>query len=311
MEGMHAVAAMASADLRRDRLTGTTTLVVAPWTTAKAADPSPLGLEMPSGSNPCPFCPEQLDDASLRADDVTASVAGAGHRPWAAVAMRNRWPHTLDSSAAEVVVLSRDHESHLATMHHDDAVLALGLLVKRAEAQRARGCHPLVFVNYGVNAGASQPHPHGQVIGLPAPDPLSAAEAPALVRGSCVLCEPVGGARLVARLPGVAVVTPEAPVVDYDQVVLLEGHAMLDLDALARGVVAALRALWSVTGPVAYNLVFHLDGHAHVHVTPRTVRHSAYGLAGIQICYVEPAQATARLAAAAQARADDVRSSAA
>ncbi len=304
-----------AADLRKDPLTGSTSIVVPVWDVEKAANPAPVPLEMPLGSTPCPFCPEQMADPVTSAGEETARAGGgAPSRPWSAMALRNRWPNTTDPEAAEVVVLSDVHGAHLLDMALDDAETALRLVVERAEVQRRRGLYPLVFVNHGVNAGSSQPHPHGQVLGLSRPDPLATHEAPALTGGRCVLCEPVPAERVVARLEGVSIVMPDAPTVDYEQRVVLETHHLdthhLDtrhLDshggawprALGAGIGVALRALWTVTGPVAYNLLFHLDRHPHVHVTPRSARHSGYELAGIAACYVDPSSATTRLAEAA------------
>ncbi len=304
-----------AADLRKDPLTASTSIVVPVWDVEKAANPAPVPLEMPLGSTPCPFCPEQMADPVTSAGEETARAGGgAPSRPWSAMALRNRWPNTTDPEAAEVVVLSDVHGAHLLDMALDDAETALRLVVERAEVQRRRGLYPLVFVNHGVNAGSSQPHPHGQVLGLSRPDPLATHEAPALTGGRCVLCEPVPAERVVARLEGVSIVMPDAPTVDYEQRVVLETHHLdtrhLDtrhLDshggawprALGAGIGVALRALWTVTGPVAYNLLFHLDRHPHVHVTPRSARHSGYELAGIAACYVDPSSATTRLAEAA------------
>ena len=301
-----------SADVRTDPLTGATSLVVPRWDVAKAANPAAVPLEMPPGSTPCPFCPEQMADPSTRAGEETARAGGdGGTRAWSAMSLRNRWPNTTDPDAAEVVLLTDAHDRHLLDLPLDDAEVAVALLGERAEAQRWRGLHPLVFVNHGLNAGSSQPHPHGQVLGLQVRDPLAVREVPALAPGRCVLCAPVRDGALVAQLDGVAIAMPVAPTVDYEQVVVLDERETSDPRAVARGIGVALRALWSVTGPVAYNLLFHLDGHVHVHVAPRAARHSGYELAGIGTCYVDPDEATERLARAARAETDATRSDAA
>ncbi len=289
-----------SADLRHDPLTRSTSLVAPSWETPKPAGPSVLPLELPAGSRPCPFCPEQMDDPRRRAGEETARRPGGRRHPaWSALALRNRWPHTRDPRAAEVVVLSDLHDTHLGAMPLAEAAAALDLVLERSRVAEAEGAHPLVFLNHGTNAGASQPHPHAQVVGLPEPDPLSSREAPALDGGGCVLCEPAAPERLVARTRAAAVVTPVAPTIDFEQLVVLEEHARTSPDALAHALSLALGALYRVTGPVAYNLLFHLGAHPHVHVAPRIARHSGYELAGIHTCYVDPAEATARLAAAA------------
>ena len=287
-----------SADLRRDPLTGSTSLVVPRWGTAKAADPTPLALEMPIGSTPCPFCPSRLADPFHPSGVETSRAGGSADGGWSALALQNRWPHTAAPDAAEVVVLSSDHDAHLGMMSLDDASEAIGLMLDRAEGQRRAGRDPLLFVNHGVNAGSSQPHPHGQVIGLPMPDPLRLGEAAALVPGSCVLCERVEDERFIARLAGATVISPVAPAIDYEQLVVQTGHRPADARCLAEGIGTALRALGRVIGPVAYNLLIHVDAHPHVHVTPRTARHSGYGQAGIHTCYIDPAEANRRLARA-------------
>ncbi|MDA8290798.1 MAG: hypothetical protein M0Z33_03835 [Actinomycetota bacterium] len=289
------------ADLRNDRLTGATSLVVPPWSTAKAANPAVVALELPVGTVPCPFCPVAIDDGTHSAGEETGRVPGGARHPlWSSVSLRNRWPQTVAVDAAEVVVLSDVHDAHLGDLDLDEASAAMGLLLRRAESQRRAGRFPLVFVNHGVNAGSSQPHPHGQVVGLPEADPGSRREAEALGAGSCVLCEELPGELTVARVPGATVVVPEAPTVDYDQTVVLDGHGPATARAVAHGVQAALRALYAVTGPVAYNLVVHESGHAHVHVVPRTGWHSGYELAGVHTCYVDPAVAAERLRAASE-----------
>jgi len=82
------------------------------------------------------------------------------------------------------------------------------LMLDRGEVQRRAGRDPLLFVNHGVNAGSSQPHPHGQVIGLPMPDPLRLGESAALLRGAASCAS---GLRTSVSSPGLPAPRSSAP----------------------------------------------------------------------------------------------------
>jgi UDPglucose--hexose-1-phosphate uridylyltransferase len=250
-------------------------------------------LRLPVGTQPCPFCP----GGSPGRDPVELVADGDGS--WTSQSFVNRWPASTLPEDHEVVVLSPRHDTHLATMGDQERIAFFSLLSRRAAAMRGRGRYPLVTLNHGRAAGASQPHPHAQILGLPRPSPAETVEGPALAAPSCVLCSVPPLERSVASSPPAAVVVPEAGDGDFDLIVIAAEHGgPFDARFAAWGVHLALNAIYGAIGAVAYNLLVHFDGHPHVHVTPRVGWKHGWELAGVESCMYLPERQASLLRAA-------------
>lgn len=161
-------------EVRQDPLTGDTVVLV---TERPFERRPPLGAG--PGPEECPFCPgHEAHTCPTIADrrDPTGWVARAfaNRRPVLVVeeplAERVDGPYAAVSGtgAHEVVVEAPEHAPlhHLPQQRSEDA-----LHLAAARARDLRGDTRLAVVqwfrNHGVGAGASQAHPHAQLVGLP------------------------------------------------------------------------------------------------------------------------------------------------
>lgn len=145
---------------------------------AEAAD-RPRTHERTHCDHGCPFCPgnEELD---LEVDREPAEG------PWSTRVVRNKYPALgldgplIRSSAGversitgigyhEVLVEHQLHNATLALMTDEEALAVLQMYLRRGQAiaQDQRVEQIVFFKNHGERAGASLPHTHSQIIGLP------------------------------------------------------------------------------------------------------------------------------------------------
>lgn len=284
------------ADVRVDPLTGNRCIVAPRWGTPKQALAGSEPLRLPTGSTPCPFCPETMESRPLTQDRELISTRRDRFGGLVSYATANRWPMTGDPDAHELVIVNRDHVGHFGELDHDAAESAWSLVLERAEYQRGRGRFPLVFLNHGALAGSSQPHPHVQVLGLPVPDEASVRES-SRISDACDLCRSPSPDRLV--LDGeYRIMVPFAPRLEYEQLVIPHLHdTPLDPALLAGAVRLAVEGLWRTIGPVAYNLLVHDNGHPHVHVLPRLSggQDGGAGMSGMTTILTTPEEAARQL----------------
>lgn len=161
-------------EVRLDPLTGEAVVI----SEARAGITAPEA-PMPE-PDPCPFCPG--NEANTLPTIESIDAVGGG---WAARAFPNRNPMLVVEAASdvhrdgvlasmaglgahEVIVESPDHEP----LHEQPAeAQATGLTLARrrlTDLRRDPRLEAVVwFRNVGRRAGASQPHPHAQVVGLP------------------------------------------------------------------------------------------------------------------------------------------------
>ncbi|MHB1244768.1 MAG: galactose-1-phosphate uridylyltransferase, partial [Gaiellaceae bacterium] len=152
------------------------------------------------------------------------------------------------------------------------------LWAERTEALLARPEieYVLVFENRGTEAGATIPHPHGQIYAYPLVPPVPAREAEAAVRHGCSLCAGQDPARRVHESEGWTAYVPFASAWPYGTLIVPRRHVLglPELDGAERDGLAA--ALVDVLGrydrlferPFPYMLWVHPGVHLHVHVAP-------------------------------------------
>jgi len=228
----------------------------------------------------CPFCV-----GGLEAPD-----------PYVVKAFPNRWPIFAEGhGVAEVVLYSPEHDATLATLGLEGVRRVVDLWAERTEALLARPEieYVLVFENRGEPAGATIPHPHGQIYAFPFVPPVPAREAAVAAAGPCPLCAPVPADLLVYSGHGWHAHVPLASGWPYGALIVPDEHLpdLPGLDDAQRDGFAA--ALVDVLGrydrlfdrPFPYMLWIHPGDHLHVHVAPPlrnadTVRYVAAGELG-------------------------------
>lgn len=294
--------------------------------------------------------------AELRYDTLTGEwvgIAGARHNrpnlpdtdcpfcvggleapePYDVKAFPNRWPmytpgdpveldpsdgHGPARGASEIVLYSPEHDATLATMESGAVRRVVDLWSERTEALLARPEieYVLVFENRGAEAGATIPHPHGQIYAFPYVPAVPRREAQLAMHG-CPLCQQVeaerAGPRMISAQDGWLAYAPYASAWPYGALVVPEEHilGLPDLDDTQRdGLAALLRDLLGrynrrFERQFPYMLWVHPGVHLHLHVAPplrsqRTMRWIAAGELGSGTLTnpIEPEQAAAELRSA-------------
>ncbi len=280
---------------------------------------------------PCPFCPgnEEATPPAL----VTYGPGGSwlvrvvpnlypafsGTEP---MVVRNMGPIFTQAPAAgihEVLVLAPGHSTTWADLDDAHAGLVMAAIRDRiAEHAATPGLrYTQTIVNSGRAAGASLPHPHGQLLGMPfVPGEIVEEQAGfSRFQGACLLCttfdvEEAMDHRVVAVTDSAMVLCPFWSGTPFEMLVVPRGHdphlhhsEADELAAVGRALRDALGRLRAVVGEVAYNLVFHSapyratdDYHWHVHVLPKVTSRAGFELGtGVLINVLAPELAAKRL----------------
>jgi hypothetical protein len=224
----------------------------------RPSPPSVRGDPGPASGAACPFCVGDLPP------EPRPATASRGEVSW--TSCPNRYPAVRGPGTAAHVAYSRRHGPALTVpspTQHDDWAAMLDV---QQQLARRTASWSLVVVNVGPTAGASQPHPHGQVLDLPDPPPL-------VVRGTRRLTDDrVAAAVLSDDLTvraggGLRLVVPAVPYGPGDLRLVPEADgSFLDADPV---VVAGLVVAWTRTlgvadpepaAPVDAKLVVHDRG---------------------------------------------------
>jgi hypothetical protein len=186
----------------------------------------------------CPFCTGEVPR------DPHPARASRGGLTW--TSCPNRYPAITGSGAGAHVAYSVRHGPALTrggtTQRHDWAAM---LDVQQQLARRTTSWS-LIVANIGPTAGASQPHPHGQVLDLPEPPPVAA-------RRTRLLADPAVATALLADeltievMAGIRLVAPAVPYGPGDLRLVPENDGgFLDADP---DVLAPLIVRWTATLP--------------------------------------------------------------
>lgn len=281
-----------AADLRTDPHTGIQTYVVG----SRQDRPN-----LPT-STTCPFCPgglEAPEDYDVR---------------W----FRNRWP-AMPDDRCEVLLYTSQHDATFWSLGQSGARKVVDMWASRSDALGARDdvAYVLPFENRGSDAGATIPHPHGQIYAFASVPELPLRE----LEAGCAFDQPED--RLVATAAGWRAWVPEAPIFPFALRVVpddlwpdlpsLDPAARDGLAAILVDVLGRLDRLFDVAIP--YMLWIHqrpFDGGdwpgARVHVeivspwrsagVPRYIAAGELG-SGIFFNPVDPGQAAEMLRTAA------------
>jgi LAO/AO transport system ATPase len=148
-------------EVREDPLTGDTARICHfAFPSREIPDLAPLAAQTRAG---CPFCPDRIDAVTPRYPEGLA--AGGRLRRGEAVLFPNLFPYD-DVSA--IVAMSREHFVPMQTLPPaliaDSLKLSRDFIREAAKTMAGRACYGIVTWNYMPPSGASQVHPHMQVI---------------------------------------------------------------------------------------------------------------------------------------------------
>lgn len=280
----------------------------------------------------CPFCPGN------EAVTMPTLASREGPEGWLVRAFPNRFPAlrvecTPESGAEgpwawasgvgahEVIAESRLHDTPLWEQP-EQLRLALHVARERLEDlhRDARLAHVGWFRNHGALAGASQPHPHAQIVGshvIPAQMRTVAERCSAAyartgrpLMADILRHELEAGVRVVGGDARVTAICPYAPRFSFETwLVPTEGGPRFfeaeaaTIDATAAAMGAVLRAIHAVLDPPAYNAVLYTAPRGgergfgwHIRVLPRRVALGGYEMmSGGTILHVAPEEAAERL----------------
>ncbi|MFP4148893.1 MAG: hypothetical protein ACLFUG_05455 [Nitriliruptoraceae bacterium] len=207
------------------------------WTPCREARPRtrPTRQSLVTPPQACPFCGIEPDDPRL----LGPRTDGPGGR-W--IALRNLFPPLAGRTGRAVLAVA---EAHGPTLAHRRADLAaawagqLDLQLGLAREQPERWS--LLTTAVGLSAGASQHHPHGQVLTPREPPPAVVAVHRSLARAE-VVAALLAAPRQVAELAGLHLLAPPVPLGPGDLLVLPERPGPLTARQLAP--LAELIATW-------------------------------------------------------------------
>ena len=308
-------------EIRLNRLTGEW-VIIAPERAKRGTNlVGPAApAEVPEYVATCPFCPGNeinTTDEGYRVDD------DAGH--WLIRSVANRFS-VLSSSGEvdcpdgtgrtaetvngiglhEVIVDSPHHHLSpgLFTVEHVQRILAAYRHRLRAFYADPRVRHVIIFKNHGADAGASQQHPHSQIVGIPivpgqVVDRLARAQRFFAETGQCLACtliaqEQKHACRIVAENEHFVAFIPYAALSPYHLWIFPKVHEPCFADQpddtfrpLAELLRSILAKIYGLLVNPPFNLVVRSLGpqetdaahfHWYISVVPRVVKTAGFEL---------------------------------
>lgn len=307
-------------EIRQNLLTGEW-VIVAPERARRPADlckPHSAAGTVPARSETCPFCP---GNEKVAAEERFRLAGPDGD--WRVRSLVNKFSVLVPGGEAaftadplgqrvsgvglhEVIVEHRRHDLGPATAGAAALREVLGVWRQRFTAFYAdpRIRHVVVFKNHGEDAGASQQHPHSQIVGLPmAPGQVEERRERVrrffAERGRCLGCflleqELAAGARVVQATDDFVAYIPFAALSPFHLWIFPRHHRACfgDLDdahlaAFADVLCGVLGRLYTALGNPAFNLVLRSlgprEGHApdfhwYLSIVPRVCKAAGFEL---------------------------------
>lgn len=308
-------------ELRLNRITGEW-VIIAPERAKRGSNlPRPVAsIAVPALDPSCPFCP---GNESLSGDTLYSAPGDDGR--WAVRSILNKFSALSPQGGVacsdgpgkvgETVNGVGLHEVLVETPHHDLSLAQLPVeqmqRVVEAYLDRFRHCyadprvrHVIIFKNHGLDAGASQQHPHSQVVGIPivpgqVMDRLEGAARFYAETGQCLACTMLANEyearpRVVAENAHFVAFIPYAALSPYHLWIFPKVHAacfsslpagaVRDLAEILRTVLAKVHGL--LANP-PFNLVVRSLGpqeadaphfHWYIPIVPRVIRTAGFEL---------------------------------
>lgn len=316
-------------ELRQDPLSGRWVVIA----TGRAKRPEafvppnrPTGL--PPYAAECPFCP---GNEAATPPEVLAHRPSGG-RPddgnWTLRVVPNKfaafdgadgWTEEPVASileqrspaygTAEVIIETRRHDRTLSLATDAEVATVLDCYVQRYQAlsERPGYAYLMPFRNYGSYAGASQDHPHSQIIAMPSIPPaveleLSRSRHYHDAHGRCLLCDVVRrerevGERIVADDGDFVVIAPYASRSPFELMLLPAEHGLdfatlgpAEIERMAAVLGRTMRMLDRALHDPPYNYYLHTlppgssgDAHQasyhwHLTILPRLTQMAGFEL---------------------------------
>lgn len=226
-------------------------------------------------------------------------------------------PYTLmDGAGFHEVIITRDHKKHLALLSLEKTEEVLKAYQERYIALMEHKCvnYISIFHNYGIEAGASVPHPHSQLIAIPVlpsdvKRSLGGAKKYHEEHKRCVHCTMLKWEREERRTifqnEHFIVYAPFTPRTAFELRIYPRKHKSnfekinkAERKYLAEALQQALHKLYKGLKDPAFNFFIHTapcDGkdykyyHWHIEIWPKTVIWAGFELGtGIEISTIEP-----------------------
>lgn len=296
----------------------------------------------PSGS--CPFCPGAEDKTPREILALAQPARGAlpaGARDWELRVVPNKYPALMIEGAIdrageglydkmngvgahEVIIDSRRHDADLGRLPTEAGERLLYAIRERmldlAKDRRFR--YVMAFKNHGIAAGASQPHPHTQLIALPIvpvaiTEELDGAARHFAAKERCIYCDFVrqelaDGRRVIHQNADAIVLAPFASRFPFETWIVPRLHGarfeqapLTSLAGVADAIRIALAKLGAALEDPPFNLVLHTaplgDGplphyHWYVEIVPTLTKVAGFELgSGCSINPTPPEDAAAFL----------------
>lgn len=330
-------------ELRQDPLSGRWVVIATgrakrPEAFVPGERPAPLASHDPT----CPFCPGNEAETP---PEVLAHRSSDG-RPdgpgWELRVVTNKFAafddgpdrsalaeHPLEErraaqGTAEVVIETPRHDRTLArTTAADRERLVEAWLARYRTLQGWPGVgYVMLFRNQGAWAGASQAHPHSQIMALPLVPPAVATELDRCLgywqeHGRCLLCDVIArerhdGSRLLYDDGRFLILAPYAARTPFELMILPAAHeadlgqlAAEDARGLAHALGVAMGLLDRALGEPPYNLYLHGSPphgdhgpsyHWHLSLLPRLTQQAGFELgSGVLVNITLPEAAAAFL----------------
>jgi UDPglucose--hexose-1-phosphate uridylyltransferase len=286
------------------------------------SDPNMLMEEMPGYEEKCPFCPANEDRFdNVEIDHIPhpdpSNVSGS---PWLVRSIENKYKifdeyascpigpseferegiynKFMGCGSHELVIESPVHNRTLANMdaHEVEAVVRAYISRFKALKQNPNNLLTVIFKNHGPRSGASQVHPHSQILGMRVvPNYLRFLINEATryfdEQGVCVFCKIIDhelsdGRRVVYENDHFAAFVPYAATVPYEIQIIPKKHDSIVEDTsddeivqFAECLSACMSRLYKALSNPDFNLVmrnppYPLSGvpfyHWHMQVIPHT-----------------------------------------
>jgi UDPglucose--hexose-1-phosphate uridylyltransferase len=303
-----------------------------PWSLVAPARSRRPRLAPAAVRNPlaqCHFCPGNERETEPEVFALRPNGSHPDSPEWKVRVVPNKYP-AVSGGRHEVVIESPVHGLQIESMPVRELEAVLTVYRERVRTLRRRSDVQSValFRNEGSAAGASQEHPHAQIIALPIVPgrlrtELTAANRYFQQRGQCLTCDALVAdatgltQRLVARNSDFTALTSFAPRFPYETWIVPNTHAhdyrditgrhLRSLASILRHVLAALR---SALDRFPYNLILitapAVEGpidrafHWRLEILPRLTVPSGFEMGSdVFIVEVAPEEAAEKLRAAA------------
>ncbi len=297
-------------------------------------------LEIKVSKKECPFCNIKTDGRSpllIYASGKKIPYKNTIPKDWTTIVVPNKFPsflphpdfdkkvegdlyQTMNAVGFCELVVTRDHEKSLAN-------LPLGSVKEVMDAYQERYLNLMqkkfvnyvsIFHNHGAAAGASQPHPHSQIVTSPLIDidlqnALLNSEKYFKKTGKCIYCqmnewEKKAKERIVFENEGFLVVCPFASKSAFEVIISPKKHSSCfntieekEKWQLAEAFQVALKKLYKALNDPAYNFYLHsapcdnkkyLYYHWHWTILPKTSTWAGFEIGTrMEISTIEPEKA--------------------